>query len=151
MRTYHEQMEQPFAASKLALLAREKLQAFGKSCRTIGLLGLAAVFLSACAGQQMERPVAQLTRAEAAIENAIQAGARQAAPVELQSAQRHFSQAQRASTGEEFAHASRLAEKAEADAHLAEAKARTEIAQANLAELQEGVRVLEEELQRSQN
>lgn len=141
MRTIYKQME----------MAGVKLQTLGKSCRALCLLGLAAVVLSACAGQQMERPVAQLTRAEAAIESAIQAGARQAAPLELQNAQRDFSQAQRASTEEEFAQAMRLAEKAEASANLAESKARAEMAQADLAELQEGVRVLEEELQRTTN
>lgn len=130
-------------------LVREKLQAVGKSCRAIGLVALATLMLGACAGQKMERPVAQLTRAETAIENAIEAGARQEAPLELQSAQRHFSQAQRASAELEFGDALRLAEKAEVDAHLAEAKARTAMAGNDLAELQEGIRVLQDELNRN--
>jgi hypothetical protein len=149
MRTYHKQMEVFGGAPSLARFVGEKLQAAGKSCRTLGLLALATVLLGACAGQQMDRPVAQLTRVESAIENAVQAGARQQAPVELQSAQRHFSQAQRASSEQEFADAMRLAEKAEADAQLAEAKARRAMTENDLAELQEGIRVLQEELGRS--
>jgi len=119
--------------------------------RYLAMLALGVGLLAACAGPEMERPVAQMTRAEAAIQDAIQAGARESAARELQSAQRHFGQAQRASTNEDFAEAMRLAEKAEADAELAEATARNAATQTTVAELKEGIRVLQEELDRSLN
>src|SRR5690606_4932423 len=99
------------------------VSARARALRYLVVLTLGAALLSACAGPEMERPVAQLTRAEVAIQDAIQAGARENAPSELQSAQRNFGQAQRASMNEDFAEAMRLAEKAEADAELAEATA----------------------------
>lgn len=119
--------------------------------RYLIVLALGAGLLIGCAGPDMERPVAQMTRAEVAIQDATQAGARESAARELQSAQRHFGQAQRASTNEDFAEAMRLAEKAEADAELAEATARNATTQTTVAELKEGIRVLQEELDRSLN
>ncbi|MGQ9426698.1 DUF4398 domain-containing protein [Gilvimarinus sp. F26214L] len=111
--------------------------------------GLAVLLLGACASQDMTRPVAQMTRAETAIENAIQAGARDSAPLELQTAERHFSQAEEANLNENFEEALMLAEKAEADADVAESKARTAQTYETVAELKEGIRVLQEELERS--
>lgn len=108
-----------------------------------------AGLLAGCASQDMAPPVAQLARAEASIETAIQAGARDAAPLELQTAQRHLTEAQQANASEEYRRALWFAEKSEADADLAEAKARTEQAYLTVAELQEGIRVLEDELERS--
>lgn len=114
------------------------------------LIGLSVgALLSACASHEMEPPVAQMARAETSIENAEQVGARDAAPLELQSAHRHLAQAQQASANDENRQALWLAEKAEADADLAEAKARTEQVYLTVAELQEGVRVLEDELERN--
>lgn len=109
---------------------------------------VAGAVLTGCASQDLEPPVAQMARAEAAIENAEQAGARDTAPLELQSARSHLSQAQRATSREEYQEALWLAEKAEADAELAEAKARTDREYETVAELKEGIRVLEDELQR---
>lgn len=112
-------------------------------------LGIAAcAFIAGCASQHLEPPVAEMARAEATIENALQAGAREAAPLELQSAQRHLSRAQQASANEEYQQALWFAEKSEADAELAETKARTERAYETVAELKEGIRVLEDELER---
>lgn len=104
--------------------------------------------LAGCASQELAPPVAQMARAETAIESAIQAGARDAAPLELQTAQRHLSQAQEANASEGYREALWFAEKSEADADLAESKARTEKAYATVAELKEGIRVLEQELDR---
>lgn len=108
----------------------------------------ACAFFAGCASQDLEPPVAQMARAEASIETAVQAGAREAAPLELQSAQRHLSQAQQASANEEYQEALWFAEKSEADAELAETKARTDRAYQTVAELKEGIRVLENELER---
>lgn len=135
-------------SSFAGLLASEKLQSVSKSCRALGALAIAAFLLTACATQEVERPVAQMTRAETAIQDAIQAGARESAPRELQSAQRHFSRAQEAISEEEFLEAQRLAERAEVDAKVAEERTRTEETYETVAELQEGIRALEEELQR---
>lgn len=148
MRNYHGIFRAPAVAQDFSIFIREKLQTASKSCRHLGALILATGLLTACATQDVERPVAQMTRAETAVQNAIQAGAREAAPRELQSAQRHLSEAQEASADENFLEAKRLAEKAEVDAQVAEATARSEETYETVAELQEGIRALEEELQR---
>lgn len=129
-------------------LARSLKTAF--HCKGGGLIAAALLsgILAGCASQDLEPPVAQMARAEASIETAIQAGARDTAPLELQSAERHLSQAQLAVANEEYREALWLAEKSEADADLAETKARTERTYETVAELKEGLRVLEGELER---
>jgi hypothetical protein len=129
-------------------LAGDKLQKAGKSCRALSVAIIGTFLLAACATQEMDRPVAQMTRAETTIQSAIEAGARETAPLELRTAQQHFSRAQEASSNEEYTQAFRLAEKAEADAQLAEAKARTAEAYSAVAELNKGIQALQEELQR---
>lgn len=145
MRNYHALLRAP--AGFLAPRGK-KLQLASKTCRTLGALLVATIFLGACATQEVERPIAQMTRAETAIQTAIQAGAREAAPRDLQTAQSHFSQAQQASAEEDYLEAQRLAEKAEADAQVAEATARSEQTYETVAELRESIQALEEELER---
>lgn len=148
MRDYHDFFTAPGMAQDCSVSLREKLQTASKSCRRLGALIATTVLLAACATQDVERPIAEMTRAETAIQNAIQAGAREAAPRDLQTAQRHLSNAQEASADEDFIEAKRLAEKAEVDAQLAEATARREESYETVAELREGIRALEEELER---
>lgn len=148
MRNYQIAMEAPKVFTRRAVRSSQKFQSLGKSCSVIAAAVLSALLLSACATQEMERPIAQMTRAETAIQNAVDAGARQAAPVQLQTAQQHFSRAEQASVDEEYLQAERLAEKAEADAQLAETIARNAEAQETIAQLEEGLRTLQEETRR---
>lgn len=134
-----EHLQQQAPGRAVALHTKPKLLIFSL---TVGAL------LVGCASQELAPPVAQMARAETAVESAVQAGARDAAPLELQAAQRHLNQAQQANASEDYRQALSFAEKSEADADLAEAKARTEKAYSTVAELKEGIRVLEEELER---
>ncbi len=151
MRNYYASLRAPAVEASVLTAGGENLQLAGRACRTLGVLFVAAIFLGACATQEVERPIAEMTRAEAAIQNAIQAGARDAAPRDLQTAQNHFSQAQKASADEDYLEAQRLAEKAEADAQLAEATARSEQTYETVAELRESIQALEDEIERDLN
>ena len=93
-----------------------------------------ASLLGACASAGVA-PVGQLATARAAIANAEGAGALQTAPVELLAAREKLGKAEAAAREERFVDARWLAEQAEADAGLAERKARAVKAQAAAQEL----------------
>ncbi|MEX1032741.1 MAG: DUF4398 domain-containing protein [Cellvibrionaceae bacterium] len=122
-----------------------------RACKVMIAALAAMLLLSACASQEIDQPVAQMTRAESAIQSAIQAGAREDAPMELQNAQTHFRQAREANADENYSQALQFAEKAQADADLAQAKARTAAAYETVAELEEGIQVLQQEIERGAN
>jgi hypothetical protein len=82
----------------------------------------AAMTLGACASQPI--PTASLATARSAITEAEAAGAMQGAPVELLSAREKLGHAQNAVSEEHYVAARRFAERAEADAILAERKTR---------------------------
>jgi hypothetical protein len=109
----------------------------------VALLGL----LAACATPGVA-PVAELTRARASIAQAESAGAADKAPVELLAAREKLGQAEAAAREERFVTARRLSELAEADAELAERKARAVKAQAAATELARGNDMLRQELER---
>ncbi|HEY1089619.1 MAG TPA: DUF4398 domain-containing protein, partial [Burkholderiaceae bacterium] len=67
---------------------------------------------------------------------------------EMQMAREKLNQAHAAMTREDFDRARNLAQEAQVDAQLAEAKSRSGKARKAAEELQEGVRVLREELDR---
>ena len=110
---------------------------------TVGLLAL----LSACATGGIA-PVAQLAATRASIAQAESAGALQAAPVELLSSRDKLSKAEAAVRAEQFDQAQRFAEQAEADAELAERKARAVNAQAAADELARSNEALQKEVDR---
>lgn len=115
-----------------------------RRCPPLALLwGTGLLLVAACASGPSPTPA--LTRAEVAIEEAeeAQAGAHAAAPFAL--AQDKYARAQEAAGRDDNRTAIRLAEQAAADAELAEAQARAEVAQQNLAEVEEGLGVLREE------
>lgn len=124
---------------------RTAMNEAGILCRRAGL-GLAFVGLAGCAS--VPPPTEQMALARAEVSQAQNAGAMEFAPVELRNAQTKLDQAQKAMQSEEHVTARRLAEQAEVDAKLASAKARTAKAQKAVAELQEGIRVLRQELER---
>ena len=72
----------------------------------------------------------------------------QFAPVEFNAAQDKISQAKAAMNNEDYVTARRLAEQAEVDANLAFTKARAEQAQKAAQELQQSIRVLQQQLEK---
>ena len=106
----------------------------------------AAVFLAGCAS--VPAPTEQMAVSKSAIANAASAGAGEAAPVELRSAQDKLDRAHRAMDRKEHVEARQLAEAAQVDARLAEKKAESTKAGKSAAVIQEDLRVLREELAR---
>lgn len=109
----------------------------------LSLVGL----LGACASKGAT-PVAELATARASIAQAESAGARDAAPVDLLAARDKFGRAEAATRAERFGEARRLAAQAEADAEVAERKARAIKAQAAATELARSNELLRAEIGR---
>ena len=97
----------------------------------------AALLLGACAGTPPPR--LELTAADAALKEAEEADAATHAPALLQQARDKLAFARDRVGEEDNVQARRLAEQAEVDAQLAEARARAEVANQNLGEVREGV------------
>jgi hypothetical protein len=93
-------------------------------------------------------PTEQFTRADGAIKESIEHGARESAAAEIALAEENFERAKAAAAEKEYELAQLYAEKAEADAKLAEARAERAEAVANLKEIQDNIRVLKEEIDR---
>ncbi len=96
---------------------------------------LAALLLLAACATVETLPAAEIAAAQAAITQAESAGAQRAAPVELLAAREKLERADAAVRAERFGEARRLAEAAEADAMLADRKARAAKAQSAADEL----------------
>lgn len=111
-------------------------------------LAAVVISLAACASKGVA-PVEQLSNARASIAQAEGAGAAQAAPVELLSSRDKLTRAEAAVRDEKFDMARGLAEESQADAQLAERKARTAKAQATAAELVRSNQQLGQEAQRN--
>jgi hypothetical protein len=93
-------------------------------------------------------PTEQFTRAQDAIRDSEEHGAREKSAAELVTAQEHYQKAKDAAADKDYGVALLYAEKAEADAKLAEARAERADAQDQLHEVQENIRVLENEVNR---
>ena len=113
---------------------------------SVGSLSL-AVLLSACAS--VPPPTEQLAAGRSALNSAQQAGAPQYAPVELAQARTKLQDAEAAMRAEEFEVARRLAEEASADAALAQARAGSARARQAAQQVDESIRTLRSELERS--
>ena len=113
--------------------------------KTLGPL-VAALVLGACAS--MPPPTAQMAVSKAAVDNAMSSGAGQAAPAEMQSARVNLDRANAALATKDYRRARQYAERAEVDARLAQVKERGSVARQSVAELQEGIRALREEIDR---
>ena len=94
--------------------------------------------LLACGGGE-SLPEAELSRAQLAVERAVAARAGERAPTELARAQRDLTAAREAADEERYTEARRLAERAEVDATLAEARARATVETETLGELESTV------------
>ncbi|MCK9605101.1 MAG: DUF4398 domain-containing protein [Methylomonas sp.] len=112
----------------------------------IGVSLFAATLLFGCAS--IPAPTEQLAVSKAAVANAGGAGGNEYAPIALKSAMDKMDAAQRAMTREDYLLARRLAEEAQVDAQLASATAGATKAQQAARQLQEGNRVLRQEIDR---
>jgi len=106
-----------------------------------GVLGMAG-----CAGNA---PLANLSQAELAVQEADTKTASQYAPLELKTAREQLADAKRAIDDKEYPEARRLADQALVNAQLAEAKAGAEKARQAAVELQKSIQTLRAEVQRS--
>jgi len=114
---------------------------------------LAAALLALAAGcSSMKTPAtADVAVSGAAVDTATKAGAAEYAPVELNSARDKLALARQAMDLKDYKNAADLAAQAQADAQLAQSKADDAKAQAAAAAVQDSIRVLREELARSDN
>lgn len=124
----------------------------GRTSRPLArLLGAGALglILGACASTPT--PVAQLAVSAAALDQAVAAGASEHAATELRSARDHLARARLAVEADDQTLALSLAQEAQVDAELAEA--RTRAAKATLAAkaVKDGNRILKEEMGRKSN
>lgn len=108
---------------------------------------LAAATLAACSStppptEEMAVGRSTLQRVSAAPKVAADA------PVELQRAREKFVQAEKAMSDKEYVQARRLATEAAVDARLAESKADAATSAAAMQQVQDGIRALQEEINR---
>ena len=114
---------------------------------TLGAIACAAAVIAGCAGTAP--PKEQMAVSKSAIANAVSAGGSEFAPIEMKTAQDKMDRAQRAMDKEDYENARWLAEQAQADARLAEKKAQSAKAQKAAVVMQDDIRVLREEINRS--
>ena len=121
-----------------------------RAAERIGLITpffLASVTLVACASAPLP-PTESLTMASDAIANAEQAEARRYAGAELEEANRHLAEAEKAVAAERMTEADRLAKQARVAAELAIARTEAAKAAAINREMGRGAEALDEEMQR---
>jgi hypothetical protein len=104
---------------------------------------LLAAGLAACGGGE-NLPDAQLSRADLAVQRAVAAQAGQRAPAELARAQSELAAARQAAEEERYTEARRLADQAESNATLAEARAQAATDTETLDQMQDTVGDLRE-------
>lgn len=115
--------------------------------RRAGLLLVSGlvVGLAGCPGKP---PIDIVSNADMAVNQAMNANAQQYAPAELQRALDKVARAKQAMADENYERARRLAEKAQVDAQVAEAKARSGNARQAAREAQQTIETLRREAQR---
>lgn len=120
-----------------------------KRLLSYGVTAALALLLAACATQPPV-PSDQLAVARNAIEYAVEMGARDHAPSDLQQARDHLAEAERAINQGENEIARQLALEAEKLARLADRKSRTARSRDQVEELEDTVEALRDEIARSQ-
>ncbi len=108
-----------------------------------------AITLSACSSKPA--PKAEIALTESALQSAEIAGARDYAPIELRLAREKKELADRAVAKEEYWQAKRLSAQATVDADLARAKAEAEKSRLALKEVNDGILLMRQEIDRAQN
>jgi uncharacterized lipoprotein YmbA len=109
-------------------------------------LSALALILSACASTPP--PSAELALSNAALARAASAGGTELAPADMRLARTKLERAQAALAVKDHEQALQMAQQSEVDALLAEVKSRALKARKTADEMQEGNRVLREEMQR---
>ena len=108
-----------------------------------------AVLLAACASPQKAPATADVAVTNNMVENAASAGATELAPEELTAARAKMMRANEALAAKDYKLARDLAIQAQADAKLAQSKARSAKAMAISDKLNDDLRVLREEVERA--
>jgi len=116
----------------------------------LALLSAAALALTVGCTSLKTPATADVAVSKAAVDNAAGAGGAQFAPVEMSAAREKLALANKAMLAKDYKEARALANQAQADAKLAQSKASSVKAQAAADVLQDDIRVLREELDRSQ-
>lgn len=116
----------------------------GEYASLSGLLVVMLGSLSACSSVPL--PQEQIQLSKDAVSRAVSADATQYAPLEMKSAQDKLFLMERAVGEKKYEEARLLAQQAEADANLAERKARATQAQQTLKSAREGIDVLRQEM-----
>jgi Domain of unknown function (DUF4398) len=111
----------------------------------IGLMG-ATMLLVACAS--MPPPTALMAVSASAVNDAAAAGGGEAAPVDMRAARDKIDRAKVAMADKKYKLATSLAQEAQVDAQVAEAKAHANKAGSAADAVREGSRILREELER---
>ena len=117
-----------------------------QSHRGIYLLWFVSILMVGCTSVV---PNAEVAVSKAAVSDAAGAGGAQFAPVEMKSAQDKLALANKAMAAKDYKVARELANEAQADAKLAQSKANSAKAQQAADALQDDIRVLREELDRT--
>jgi len=128
------------------LATLKKIRGSGLRKRAAHILGVgwAALALASCAS--VPPPVEEMASASTSISLAEQAGAAEDAPLEIASARQKLKTARAAMAEEDYVTATRLTEKAQIEAELAQAKAQSATAQRALQQVRESIRLLREEI-----
>jgi len=111
-----------------------------------GLILLSAIGTVGCSTPR--KPAQEVEKADLAIASANTSNAPTDAPLELQLAREKVEKAKSALRDHDFKLAQRLAEQAQVDAQLAEAKAESESARTSATELEQTIDVLRDEAER---
>ena len=112
------------------------------------LCGVSATLMVGCASLKTPATV-DVAVSKAAVDNAAGAGGAQFAPLEMNTAREKLALANQALASRDYQRARDLANQAQADAKLAQAKANSAKAQQAADALQDDIRVLRNELERN--
>jgi hypothetical protein len=113
-------------------------------------LALGVLFAGAGCASTPDMPDEEIAMAETQIDQAEQAGARQYAAADLESAKERLASARAVANDDDAVQARRLAIEAGLDAELASAKSRSEKAEESLQEIESGIETLRQEIARNQ-
>lgn len=118
-----------------------------KKYSTACLMAIALVSLGACSSTP--KPRTEIALSNSALQNAEVAGAESHAPIELRTAKEKQALADAAMSREKYTTAKQLAEQAAVDAEFAKAKSEAEKSRIALKEVEDSIRMIRTELNRS--
>lgn len=123
---------------------------YDASLKLVQVVAAAAVLaLAGCASKEKAPATADVAVSKNAVESAVSSGASELAPAEMMAARDKMQRASAALAAKDYETARDLAQQAAADAKLAQSKANSAKATAAANALQEDIRVLREEVERT--